>query len=98
MAVGRGVDLTPLMTCTVVEEPSVSSPRSSRMVSNAPASTASFFKSVFARSAVDLMSRRAQRMSCAVMAATPCSRSAAEMGSSALAKANTVGSSPAGQA
>ena len=67
-----GVRISPLaMTCTVVEDPSVSSPRSSMMVSNAPASTASFLSRTFASSAVDLMSRRAQRVSAAVTAATP---------------------------
>ncbi len=73
-----------MITCTVVEEPSVSSPSSSRMVSNAPASTASRLSRAFASSAVDLMSRRAQRVSGAVIAATPCSSNCSDSGSSVV--------------
>jgi len=77
--------MTPFFTtCTVVDDPSVSSPFSSMMVSKAPASAASFFSSMFASSAVALMSRRAQRVSVAVIAATPFSSRAAGSGSSSV--------------
>ena len=58
-----GVWISPRsITCTVVDEPSVSSPFSSRMVSNAPASTASFFEQHVRkeRGRLDVASRPAQ--------------------------------------
>jgi len=54
------------------------------IVSNAPASAASFFNKMLASSAVALISRRAQRVSVAVTAATPCSSSASGSGSSSV--------------
>ena len=67
-----GVSSTPSRTtCTVEALPSISSPSRSRMVSVAPASTASWRSSTLASSATDLMSQRAQRVSWAVMQARP---------------------------